>query len=226
MSSVGSDCETCALNFDGHVLDTPSGRTVFDFGGVKSPGMSRGKGFILLLVLFCKEGRGAVESELGKKIARPVESSAENPSKRIHHVMVSVGSDLFLFGGQTFETSDDHRNDMWRFDGTKWTQIVLTQPLPTKRFSHMLIALPRMGTKGSIMLVGGKRESADDRGCQHCNTMSSKDSTDLWMYDIASNAWRSLGVGPKNITDMDGKWGFACTSDENPSCTETGKFGI
>ena len=190
--------------------------------------MSRGKGFtwITLLVLFCKEGRGAVESDLGKRIARPVEPSADNPSQRIHHVMVSVGSDLFLFGGQTFETSDDHRNDMWRFDGTKWTQIVLTQPLPTKRFSHMLIALPRMGTKGSIMLVGGKRESADDRGCQHCNTLSSKDSTDLWMYDIASNAWRSLGVGPKNITDMDGKWGFACTSDENPSCTETGKFGI
>jgi hypothetical protein len=87
------------------VLDTPSGRRVLDLE-VKSPGMSRGKGFtwILLLVLFCKEGRGAVESELGKRIARPVESSADNPSQRIHHVMVSVGSDLFLFGGQTFET--------------------------------------------------------------------------------------------------------------------------
>ena len=78
------------------------------------------------------------------------------------------------------------------------------------------------------MLVGGKRESADDR-CQHCNTkntLASKVSTDLWMYDIASNAWRSLGVGPKNITDIDGKWGFACTSEEIPSCKETGKFGI
>jgi hypothetical protein len=65
-----------------------------------------GKGFtwIILLVLFYREGRGAVESELGKRIARPVESSADNPSQCIHHVMVSVGSDLFLFGGQTFET--------------------------------------------------------------------------------------------------------------------------
>ncbi len=201
---------------------------MLDFGGVKSPGMSRGKGFtwILLLVLLCKEGRGAVEGELGKRIAGPVEPSADNPSQRIHHVMVRVGSDLFLFGGQTFETIDDLRNDMWRFDGTKWTLIVPvpTQPLPTKRFSHMLIALPSMG---SIMLVGGKREVGSlDRGCQHCNNMASKVSTDLWMYDIASNAWRSLGVGPKNITDMDGKWGFACTSEKIPSCKETGKFGI
>ena len=194
--------------------------------------MSRGKGFtwILLLVLFCKQGRGAVESELGKRIARPVESSAEKPSKRIHHAMVSVGLDLFLFGGRTFETSGYLRNDMWRFDGTttKWTEMAPPEPLPTKRCSHMLIALPSLGTLGSIMLVGGTRESADDR-CQNCNTkntIASKVSTDLWMYDIASNAWRLLGEGPKNITDMDGKWGFACTSDEKPSCQETGKFGI
>jgi uncharacterized protein (TIGR03437 family) len=93
-----------------------------------------------------------------------------------------IGNQLLAFGGQ--DSSGD-RNDLWSFSLTnqQWTQLQPTGTLPAPRHGHTLVFDP---VRRRVVTFAGQAGGF---------------FSDVWAYDIATNAWLKLaadGAGPSS----------------------------
>lgn len=84
--------------------------------------------------------------------------SSSSPRARWGHAMASVGTRLFVFGGQTGQTTKSLANDLWRYDTIASTWAFLNAnisgTLPSARTGH---AMTSLGTR--LFVFGGETAS-------------------------------------------------------------------
>lgn len=112
-------------------------------------------------------------------------STANSPPARTYSQMVYTGSgtttEIYLFGGNDGTT---YYNDVWRYDGSDWSQVTTGGTSPTARTHHAIAFDPTDGTDGTIFLFGGR----DVTGTQ---------LADSWEYDVNTDSWsQSAFSGP------------------------------
>lgn len=96
------------------------------------------------------------------------------PPYRCRHTAIYTDSNtMIIFGGYDLNYI---WNDLWEYNisANSWTQLNLSSPLPSKRYSHSAIY-----TNSNTMLVFGGTD-----GAQVFN--------DLWEYKISANSWTQL----------------------------------
>lgn len=120
----------------------------------------------------------------GSTIPDDTAASGSYPSARSFSTSWTVGSDLFLFGGQSsLSENNDLLNDLWRFDTVTlvWEQISpLGDSIPPQKRSAMAFQ-----TAGKLWLYGGNEYGSFN---------------DLYYYDIAMNQWVTVMSSNWNIT--------------------------
>ncbi len=99
---------------------------------------------------------------------------ASSPSARTQHAMVYAPAcgGILLFGG-----NDDSAdvNDLWRWDGSNWSQIQQTGSWPSARRAH---AMAYDRSRGIVVLYGGVSGGGPFTYY-----------SDTWEYDCGSGAW-------------------------------------
>ena len=161
------------------------------------------------------DSSAARRSALGDEMVR-ANKPLNAPSARIWHGLTSVGNDLYLFGGKRAASGGGAEclSDLWRFENDAWTRLEPLGTPPAGRYGHVLIARQRAGEKGKVLVMGGSSDVSIDRGC--CEPKL-KYLTDIWVYDIAHNAWQKVGDGPDAMN-----WGLSCSDGPEPACSKHG----
>jgi hypothetical protein len=79
-------------------------------------------------------------------------SVSNSPAYRRHPAMATLGNEVVLFGGSYLAGPYSPRglSDTWRFDGTSWTQVSVTNS-PPARYSYS----PSMATLGNEIVLFG-----------------------------------------------------------------------
>ena len=112
-----------------------------------------------------------------------------SPPARTYAQMVYTGSDttteIYLFGGNDGTT---YFNDVWRFDGSDWTQVTTGGTSPTVRTHH---ALAYDSTNDMILLFGGR----DATGTLLADTWELNLSNDTWSQDTSSGPTARMAHG-------------------------------
>jgi hypothetical protein len=86
------------------------------------------------------------------------------------------GGRMLVFSGTQDETtSAKHRNDLWSFDGTTWTQLQ-----------------PSGGPPPGRRVAAGGFDATRRRWVVFGGTLETSDFGDLWVLDVASLAWTQL----------------------------------
>jgi N-acetylneuraminic acid mutarotase len=98
------------------------------------------------------------------------------PTGRIKHSSTLVGSSLFIYAGENFESSLD---DMWRFDlnDYKWNKVVYNNKslddIPTARSGHSAVLNPN---DKCIYIFGGRLSNIQERN-------------EFWKYNTTNNTF-------------------------------------
>ena len=119
----------------------------------------------------------ATSRDVFGKLADSLDSE---PSARAGHTMTaSTIGELYLFGG----LGDDGnvRNDLWKWNGSNWTQLAPTGGPPPVRVSH---AAYHDAANDNIYVHGGEDQS-------------STRLDDIWRYDVILNTWTDVTPGTK-----------------------------
>ena len=107
-------------------------------------------------------------------------SPATRPPARMSHEMVTVGSAgserVLLYGGEPKVFSLTPMDDMWRFDGTTWSQITRGSVWPPP-LAHFAMAANAAGTE--VLVFGGR-------------TNGGTPSQQTWRYQVATSTWQLL----------------------------------
>jgi len=111
------------------------------------------------------------------------------PPARNGHTAVVYSGSLYIFGGFSHNVANGpwvgcrqpgdncvYYNDIWKYDGSVWTQIITGGDLPVGRWGHSADVL------GNRMLIFGG------------NTPIGKVVNDIWSYDFTNNQWQLLEV--------------------------------
>ena len=96
-----------------------------------------------------------------------------------------------LFGG-TLATTNQVVNETWEFDGTTWTQRMLTGTLPPARTIASMAFDP---LRGVLVMAGG----SDGRSVSAGTQFSTGYFSDVWEYN--GTAWTQVGTLPGNRAD-------------------------
>ena len=136
---------------------------------------ARGQSPSLVRGMLRTRTRAAGRRQLGAKRV-----SGSPPSARSYHGMVSVGSDIYVFGGLT-DTEYSYSNDLFRFSTTeqKWEQLNATRvsgPPPSPRSGHGMVAVG-----SDIHVFGGGMGSGYG-------------STELFRFSTTEEKWEHLGA--------------------------------
>ena len=104
------------------------------------------------------------------------DSNDSEPLARAGHTMTARTStgDLYLFGG--FGSDNALKNDLWRWNGSAWTQLTPTGGPPVARASH---AAYYDAENDRIYVHGGQSVGPVNRD-------------DIWRYDVAANTWTDV----------------------------------
>ena len=104
------------------------------------------------------------------------DSNDAEPLARAGHTLTARTStgDLYLFGGLGSDLV--LKNDLWKWDGSTWTQLTPTGGPPTARATH---AAYYDAANDRIYIHGGRDSGPADRD-------------DIWRYDAAANTWTDV----------------------------------
>lgn len=100
---------------------------------------------------------------------------SQSPPARTNHAMAydSDAGDIYLFGGNDGLA---YFNDLWRYDGSAWSQVTISGTMPPPRtLSTLVYDVPG----GRLLLFGGREEAGAPLA-------------DLWEFDINTSAWTEL----------------------------------
>lgn len=104
-------------------------------------------------------------------------SPATSPTPRAGMIAVTDNSAAYFFGG--LQAASQYANDLWRFDGTNWTDVTpTTGPLPPGRDWY---ATAYDAARGRLVVFGGRDAAGNDLG-------------DLWEWD--GSTWQSFSPSP------------------------------
>lgn len=115
-----------------------------------------------------------------------VNSNDTMPTARSESGIATLGDQLLVFGGISYDPPSDH-GDLWSYDLSTfmWTQVVpaSTSAIPPSRFSHS-VTIFESGTTSYFLVFSGR----------HLNTQSDAKSSwrvldDLWLFDFSSKLW-------------------------------------
>ena len=122
-----------------------------------------------------------IESDDTSATAREVfgklaDSNDSEPLARAGHTLTARTStgDLYLFGG--LGSDNVLKNDLWRWNGSTWTQLTPTGGPPVARVSH---AAYYDAENDRIYIHGGQSVGPVSRD-------------DIWRYDVAANTWTDV----------------------------------
>lgn len=123
-----------------------------------------------------------------------VQVSSTGPTARFGHAMSfdSVASDIKLFGGNTqaLPSTGGHRNDLWSWNGSAWSQITTNTP-PLARRQHQM-TFDRQLNK--LVVFGG-------------NAGGSSDFSDTWTY-TTSSGWSQIPTVGGPLARHDAAMGY------------------
>ncbi|MBX3057670.1 MAG: hypothetical protein KF770_14485 [Anaerolineae bacterium] len=108
-----------------------------------------------------------------------LQTPTNSPSARTEHRLVyDPGTQkIYLFGGRNGET---YYNDVWRYDGSNWTQVTVSGQSPSARSFHAIaFYLPN----NTFLLFGGRNASGEFL-------------SDTWSFNPVNNSWTQLSTGP------------------------------
>jgi N-acetylneuraminic acid mutarotase len=100
-----------------------------------------------------------------------------SPNQRSEHTAVAINDRMYVFGGTR---GSGYFNDLYFYDPAtdRWTQLGLGA---TQRHEHVAVAI------GGKMYVFGGHQANANNDLAYLN--------DLWVYDVAANAWTQLPSG-------------------------------
>ena len=105
---------------------------------------------------------------------------ANSPPARTGHSMVQVGNSLYIFGGRDGATT---YNDVWKWDGTNWTQEMPVNSPPPARHSHAA-----SNANGRMQIIFGTGANGTDLA-------------DMWEYDPNQKFWFPVTYDTDNGID-------------------------
>lgn len=116
-------------------------------------------------------------------------SPTNSPPARTYAQMVYTGSgtttEIYLFGGNGTTT---YYNDVWRYNGSDWSQVTTGGTSPTARTHHAIAYDP---TTDTILLFGGR----DATGTLLADSWALDLSNDTWSQDISSGPSARMAHG-------------------------------
>jgi hypothetical protein len=151
-----------------------SGRGPVMFGGLAGYGVRLGDTWVWEVAAIAADGGPDAGVSDGGMDEIWVRVDGAAPSAREQHAMASDGTDVYLFGGMTDSALV---NDLWRFDGTSWTQLSPSGTPPSPRLG---MAMDYGTVRGTEMLV------------VHGGDDGSGTLDDTWAYDPSGNTWTEL----------------------------------
>ncbi|EKD23859.1 MAG: Kelch repeat-containing protein [uncultured bacterium] len=104
-----------------------------------------------------------------------------------------TGSRMFIFGGYASEGSLTYKNDLWRYTGGVWTQLLPSGTAPYVRTNHSAVW---DDAQDKLYIYGGSSTTTQYLG-------------DLWTYNAGPNSWTKLvpsGTPPCARNNHDAVW--------------------
>ena len=107
-----------------------------------------------------------------------------SPSARISHAMAPLGEgEVLLYGGLTFDETEEFLDDVWIFADDSWTQVNSSlHNSPGPRFGHSLVSLGGGGNSGAVMMFGGVYQGDNE----------STTVQDTWVFDSSTRNWQEI----------------------------------